>query len=276
MLPRSLHNVLHAARDYLTPTLKSTQFLERGQLTPEEFVIAGDYLARLSPGWKWCSGEARLAKTYLPPDKQFLVSRDCICRRRAVFDVSGEETDEGEGWTRTGRDVPAEEYEDMPDVGQRILHVRDELADFMDSTLMTIHDPSVAMIIPETEEGGDRLYDIYIVYDNAYRTPRIYMSGTIASCGMPLRPESMMEDLMQDYVAKTATLEKHPHVGGGQFVSIHPCRHAQTMKRLVDEMSTVGGGAPSIELYMFIFLKFISSVIPTIEYDLTMAVSISA
>ena len=80
---------------------------------------------------------------------------------------------------------------------------------------------------------------------------------------------------MQDYVSKTATLEKHPHMGGGPFVSIHPCRHAQTMKRLVDEMSTAGDG-PSIELYMFIFLKFISSVIPTIEYDLTVGISISA
>lgn len=270
MLPRSLHNVLHAARDYLTPTLKSTQFLEKGQLTPEEFVLAGDYLVRLSPGWTWCSGDTRLAKSYLPPDKQFLVSRGCICRTRAAaLDVSGIEKDEGDGWTGAGVDSAPEEYTDM------ITHEPGDLTNFMDSTVMTVHDPAAAMVIPDIREDGDRLYDIHIAYDNAYRTPRIYLMGFVGGCGIPLRPEAMMEDLMQDYVSKTATLEKHPHQGGGPFISIHPCRHAQTMKRLVDEMATVGG-APSIELYMFIFLKFISSVIPTIEYDLTVSVGISA
>lgn len=267
MLPRSLHNVLHAARDYLTPTLKSTQFLERGQLTPEEFVIAGDYLVRLSPGWKWCRGEERLAKNYLPHDKQFLVHHTCICRKRVSgIDISGDETDEGGGWTGAGGETRVEDYTDLPPT--------DDLADFMDTTLTAVHDAAASIIIPDIRDDGDRLYDIYIVYDNAYRTPRIFMSGYIASCGIPLHPNAMMEDLMQDYVSKTATLEKHPHIGGGQYVSIHPCRHAQTMKRLVDEMTEVGG-PPSIELYMFIFLKFISSVIPTIEYDLTVSVPVS-
>ncbi len=77
---------------------------------------------------------------------------------------------------------------------------------------------------------------------------------------------------MQDYVAKTATIEAHPH-SGEAYLSIHPCRHAQTMRRLVENM-IAGGDIPPVELYLFIFLKFISSMIPTIDYDQTMAISV--
>ena len=31
--------------------------------------------------------------------------------------------------------------------------------------------------------------------------------------------------------------------------------------------------APSVEVYLFIFLKFVSSMIPTINYDFTMEVT---
>jgi ubiquitin-like-conjugating enzyme ATG3 len=261
--------LFHSARDFLTPTLKSTQFLEKGQLTPEEFVATCDYLVRLSPLWKWSAGETRLAKSYLPTDKQFLVCRGCICRAR-VTTVSAiaeeKETDEEGGWTAAGGSSSSkeEDYADMDDA---------MLTSFMDESVAGINDS--ASMIPMVSGDGERSYDIHIVYDNAYRTPRIYLMGFSRSCGVPLRAEEMLEDLMQDYINKTATLEKHPHLTAsiGQFVSIHPCRHAQTMKRLVDEM-IAAGREPTIELYMFIFLKFINSVIPTIEYDLSISVSI--
>ena len=265
--------LFHSARDFLTPTLKSTQFLEKGQLTPEEFVAAGEYLVRMSPVWKWSTGESRLAKSYLPTDKQFLVCRGCICKSRVstVADPAEEkETDEDGGWTAAGgagsSSSKEEDYADMDDA---------IMSSFVDNSMLSVHDG--ASMVPMISGDGERSYDIYIVYDNAYRTPRIYLMGFARSYGVPLRAEEMLEDLMQDYVNKTATLEKHPHLttSVGQFVSIHPCRHAQTMKRLVDEM-IAAGKEPAIELYMFIFLKFISSVIPTIEYDLSISVSIRA
>lgn len=40
------------------------------------------------------------------------------------------------------------------------------------------------------------------------------------------------------------------------------------MKKIVDTI-TENGGQPRVEFYMFFFLKFISSVVPTIEYDFT-------
>lgn len=265
--------LFHSARDFLTPTLKSTQFLEKGQLTPEEFIATCDFLVRMSPVWKWSTGESRLAKSYLPADKQFLVCRGCICKSR-VSAITGaaeeKETDEEGGWTATGgADSSGSKEEDYEEMNTATL------SSFVDNSMLAIHDG--ASLIPMISGEGERSYDIYIVYDNAYRTPRIYLMGFSRSYGVPLRAEEMLEDLMQDYVNKTATLEKHPHLttSVGHFVSIHPCRHAQTMKKLVDEM-IAAGKEPAIELYMFIFLKFISSVIPTIEYDLSISVSIRA
>jgi ubiquitin-like-conjugating enzyme ATG3 len=40
------------------------------------------------------------------------------------------------------------------------------------------------------------------------------------------------------------------------------------MKKICDQIRD-NGGEPRVEFYMFFFLKFISSVVPTIEYDFT-------
>ena len=45
------------------------------------------------------------------------------------------------------------------------------------------------------------------------------------------------------------------------------------MKKLLDSLSE-GGKEPSVEHYLVIFLKFIASIVPTIDYDYTMAADI--
>jgi ubiquitin-like-conjugating enzyme ATG3 len=47
------------------------------------------------------------------------------------------------------------------------------------------------------------------------------------------------------------------------------------MHRIIEALHECGK-VPSIEQYLFIFLKFIQSVIPTIEYDYTMDVRVRA
>jgi hypothetical protein len=71
------------------------------------------------------------------------------------------------------------------------------MSSFVDSSLLTVHDG--ASMVPMISGDGERSYDIYIVYDNAYRTPRIYLMGFSREYGVPLRAEEMLEDLMQDY-----------------------------------------------------------------------------
>jgi ubiquitin-like-conjugating enzyme ATG3 len=90
-----------------------------------------------------------------------------------------------------------------------------------------------------------------------------------------------MEDVVSDYANKTVTVEGHPHVAG-PHASIHPCQHAKVMKVIVGNLTRTMNDAttqqqqqPSVEMYLFIFLKFVSSMIPTINYDFTMEVTAS-
>lgn len=55
--------------------------------------------------------------------------------------------------------------------------------------------------------------------------------------------------------------------------SIHPCRHGPAMLRIIEALN-LAGSVPVVDSYLFIFLKFIQSVIPTIEYDYTMDVRV--
>jgi ubiquitin-like-conjugating enzyme ATG3 len=67
--------LFRSTREYLTPVMTESAFHERGILTPEEFVRAGDQLVRTCPSWRWESGEAGKARPYLPADKQFLSTK---------------------------------------------------------------------------------------------------------------------------------------------------------------------------------------------------------
>jgi ubiquitin-like-conjugating enzyme ATG3 len=55
------------------------------------------------------------------------------------------------------------------------------------------------------------------------------------------------------------------------LASIHPCQHAPAMLKIIQAL-TECGKTPTVDQYLFIFLKFIQSVVPTIEYDFTMDV----
>lgn len=133
-----------------------------------------------------------------------------------------------------------------------------------------------------------RTYDLSITYDKYYRTPRVWMMGYDAGdSSKPLTGEEMMQDVMSDYANRTVTVESHPHVPG-PHASVHPCQHGAVMKTIVGNLiraaeekakESEGGGAeakpPSVEMYLFIFLKFVNSMIPTINYDFTMDVTAS-
>jgi ubiquitin-like-conjugating enzyme ATG3 len=113
----------------------------------------------------------------------------------------------------------------------------------------------------------NRTYDLSITYDFYYRTPRLWLIG-YSENGEVLSEKEIFEDIMADYAKKTVTIESHPH-SGMKEASIHPCNHAKVMKKIIDTI-TLNGGTPQVHQSMFVFLKFISSVVPTIEYDFTM------
>lgn len=111
--------------EYFTPVLKESKFKKTGVLTPEEFVIAGDHLVHQCPTWSWSSADnPSLLKSYLPVDKQYLVTKSVPCYKRCK-DIEYTSNDEKlimtendeEGWLDTHHSVTAgtisDEIEDM-------------------------------------------------------------------------------------------------------------------------------------------------------------------
>jgi ubiquitin-like-conjugating enzyme ATG3 len=115
-----------------------------------------------------------------------------------------------------------------------------------------------------------RRYDVSITYDKYYQTPRIWLFG-YDETGSPLTPERIFDDVISDYSNRTVTLDPHPHLSL-PHASVHPCQHGVAMKRVVEELMAGGSPPPSTDQYLFIFLKFMQSVIPTIEFDNTVDV----
>ena len=64
---------LRDIRESLTTVVGTSEIYE-GRLTPNEFVQAGDFLVQKYPSWKWASGDGDKTKSFLPDDKQFLVT----------------------------------------------------------------------------------------------------------------------------------------------------------------------------------------------------------
>jgi len=157
------------------------------------------------------------------------------------------------------------------------------------SSSSTASRPYMTAVEPEDNIVKTRTYDISIVYDKYYQTPRVYLFG-YDERRQPLSADQIMEDISGDHAGKTVTVDPHPHLSI-PHASIHPCRHASVMKKLVDQtvqrfvQEEVAKGQlkdddarlkaavarVDVREYMFLFLKFISSVIPTIEYDYTLS-----
>ncbi|WWD22545.1 hypothetical protein CI109_107038 [Kwoniella shandongensis] len=80
----SIQSQYWAVRDYLSPVLRESKFKEHGRITPEEFVAAGDFLTFKFPVWQWEKGDSSRARDFLPADKQYIITRNVPCLRRAT------------------------------------------------------------------------------------------------------------------------------------------------------------------------------------------------
>jgi ubiquitin-like-conjugating enzyme ATG3 len=51
-----------------------------------------------------------------------------------------------------------------------------------------------------------------------------------------------------------------------RMITIHPCKHSEVMKKFVEDSRTKNKKIKP-HMALIIFLKFMSSVMPTIQYD---------
>jgi len=345
-----------------SPVLKESLFYEKGVLTPEEFVQAGDELVAKCGSWRWDEGTSR--KNYLPEKKQYLIARKIPSLRRANYGLQDAkeavvDTDvdlDTEGWleTHVGTDVKKSKPSEVQEIDVDGLEIGDDdeakIRSVSKPTMTTTQDiqkekekekeeevigeigdegeiiaeqendggtliennsssnlvtTTTSTKILKTEEPDDNLvktrtYDISVTYDKYYQTPRVFLSGHNEH-NEPLTPDEVMEDISSEHANKTVTVEPHPHTGI-QLISIHPCKHASVMKKMLDQNALLVKEKASrnptpteskkkgkdtqtpkpqtpediyginVNQYLFLFLKFISTVIPTIEYDNTASI----
>lgn len=318
-----LGDAYRSAVGALTGVSTESQFVEKGMLTPEEFLQAGDQLAYKFPTWRWEAGDPTRRASYLPPDKQYLITRNVPCRDRvrALDYALDHRTRMEDEWLlppETGDSHAADgELKDVDDLAQGgtsgpsqsaasaesrsapIIAAEDDfllapdrggLPDFSDlDAALAEEDPAarpaggtaplfgglgdgdgyVVAEAPDANIVRTRTYDLSITYDKYYQTPRLWLFGYDEG-GEPLKPEQVYEDVLSEYVAKTVTFDPHP-LTGTPTVSIHPCKHALVMKKVVNDWIEQGI-TPRHDLALFVFLKFISGVVPTINYDFTMEI----
>ena len=91
--------------------------------------------------------------------------------------------------------------------------------------------------------------------NSVLQTPRLWLFGYSESRAA-LSVDEMYEDFSADHANKTITMETQPHLPGPLQASVHPCKHASTMKKLLDQIAE-GGGELWVHQYLIVFLKFV-------------------
>jgi len=205
-------------------------------------------------------------------------------------------------------------FDDIPDMDEEDLEAADEA-----TAAPKIVAPTSSVIPANQVEPARgnllqvRTYDVMISYDKYYQTPRVWLIGYDEN-GIPLVPAQIFQDISADHANKTVTIEPFIHSTSLQAASVHPCKHASVMKKVIERMNNsvveeqlaAMRKAPAakdtkdtkkkwpfsrkasgvnkedkttvedeevegmrVDFYLVVFLKFIASIVPTIEVDST-------
>ncbi|KAJ3428286.1 ubiquitin-like-conjugating enzyme atg3 [Anaeramoeba flamelloides] len=269
--------------------------LETGKISPEEFVLAGDNLVFKCPTWRWATCSKSKQNDWLPSDKQFLITEHVPCLKRAHELTSGLEKDfifedeGGDSWISPEnldelpkkKEEEKEKEKEKEKKKEKEEEKEEEKESSSDEEVMinsnekkknTKHFEkeqtiklNIAIISDEEVDiVKSRTYNITITYDKYYQTPRVWLQG-YREDGQQLTTKEMSEDISPDHFESTVTFVPHPHLEV-KTASIHPCKHAHVMKRMIDEMGTRNKVLES-KNYLLLFLKFIFAAIPTINFD---------
>ena len=293
-----LHEIKKKSEDIISsikPTLKKSKFYEEGKLTPEEFVEAGDFLTSKCPTWKWCAAKEDRYNKALPKDKQYLKTTVPSYKRASDYlknNATTEKVVDGD-WVdadlenKANKDVkkPAaidldagddkkkdiivaggddDDDDDFKIEGEENVEAKKENDDF------EIVDEEEKEKSPEVDVVKTRTYDVTVTYDFYYCVPRMWLMGYNEK-GLPLTDDEMKEDVMPEYRNKTCTIEPQTCTGI-KNISVHPCRHSLLLKKMIQDFQN-SGKKLEVHMSILLFLKFLQSVVPTVQYDFTMDIS---
>lgn len=221
------------------------------------------------PSWKWFKAADGMTNPNLPEDKQYLKTTGVLSYMRADDFLGSKNVTEFEdenGWTKIGGDVEVKKSESKEEKKKSSEEDDDDDDDDGEIHIVGAEDGKVGGKAPA------RSYDISVTYDFYYCVPRMWIMGYSPE-GKILTEAKLREDVMKEYRNQTVTVETHPYTGE-KNISVHPCKHSLILKKLIDGAQRVGKKL-EIELCIILFLKFLQSVIPTIEYDFTMEVDLN-
>ena len=283
------------------PPPKESKFYEKGILTPEEYVKAGDYLVMKCPTWKWCSAKENMVNKYLPKDKQYLLTRVRSKLRASDYlkkNNTKEKLIEGD-WVDAdlefkpkteNKKAVALDLDDLEEKDKNKVEVAANLDD-QDEDFVIEGEEEKPEPKKETKKDNDfeivdeddlkdkkedagvvktREYEVTITYDLYFFVPRMWLMGYNEK-GIPLTDEEMKEDVMPEYRNKTCTIETQPCTGL-RNISVHPCRHSLLLQKMIKDFQN-SGKKLEIEQSILLFLTFLQCVDPTVQYDFTMDIS---
>ncbi|CCG83071.1 Autophagy-related protein 3 [Taphrina deformans PYCC 5710] len=291
-----MYSTLRNWREHLTPVLQKNDFSQTGQLSPDEFVLAGDALVKKYPTWTWQAGDKDKLRDFLPSNKQYLITKNITCQFRAESLKSEVQIDTEDGFVNTFSNHLFGDLESIPDIAEnREEDVPKPTIPTIDSATRDEDLPDMDQLaLPDDDDDPDtlivadtvptRTYDIYITYDKYYRTPRVWLHGW-SETNTPLSVNEVWQDISGEHGGQTVTMESFPHsTTGKHMASIHPCKHSSVMKVFIDRLdhSSARAGVAKrseqpvedkrirVDQYLILFLQFVASITPTLVHHVNM------
>jgi ubiquitin-like-conjugating enzyme ATG3 len=253
------------------------------------------------PTWKWCSAKKEYINKNLPEDKQYLLTRVRSKLRAADYlknNNTKEKIIEGD-WVdadlefkpqKETKKAVAIDLDAIEEKTQKKVEVAENTNNDDDDFVIEGEEEPKKEAKEEKKNVDDfeivddddvkkeddagviktREYEVTVTYDFYYCVPRMWLMGYNEK-GIPLTDEEMKEDVMPEYRNKTCTIEPQTHTGI-RNISVHPCRHSLLLKKMIKDFQNSG---KKLEVYqsILLFLKFLQSVVPTVQYDFTMDIS---
>lgn len=223
-------------------------FLGSNQPTLQETYSHSLYETVQTLSGRWFPLTTSMMSGHLTVD-EFIQAGDYLCQKSSNWEWSFNPT------YMCGNLPPNKQYlvnrglivEHSLDINERVY------LDFQQNELWTC---------PQTEHKSfnrQHIYDISITYDETNRTPRMWVSG-YSTIGEPLDMDEMTHDLNIEFIGTIATMIPHP-ITGILNISIHPCRHAEGISRLIAKNQTTY----KVEQYLVYYLILMGCIFPTLN-----------